>query len=291
VTSVRAIGTGFEAARIGTWSETERFAVSRDQLIAYAAATNDEIPQHADGTYAPPAYAIVVAFATLTRTMAALVAPELLKMGVHGKQDFRFARPIEPGAVLYSRAVPIGFEQRSSGVAAAVRGETSTEDGELVVEQFFTCFVRGGRTSASAGEPAPGHAFPESVRMQRPLAQVAQTFDADQTYRYADASGDRVAMHLDDAAARAVGHPGIIIHGLCTMAFVSRAVILTTCPEDPTRLQRLAVRFSRPCLPGQTMMTSVWGVPGGRGSYAFESTTDNGETVIKDGWAEVGAAG
>jgi hypothetical protein len=36
------------------------------------------------------------------------------------------------------------------------------------------------------------------------------------------------------------------------------------------------------------MTTSVWTVPPGRGAYAFESTTGGGETVIKDGWAEVG---
>lgn len=73
-----------------------------------------------------------------------------------------------------------------------------------------------------------------------------QTFDADQTFRYAEASGDTMPIHTDEEFARSVGLRGIIIHGLCTMAFVSRAAIQTACPEDPSRLRRLAVRFSAP---------------------------------------------
>ncbi len=83
------------------------------------------------------------------------------------------------------------------------------------------------------------------------MAEVTYRFDDDQTFRYAEASGDPVRIHLDDAAARAVGLPGIIIHGLCTMAFCGRAVIESVGGGDPTRLARLAVKFSRPVLPGQ----------------------------------------
>ena len=32
-------------------------------------------------------------------------------------------------------------------------------------------------------------------------------------------------IHLDDEIAKAMGFPGIIIHGLCTMAFTSQAAI------------------------------------------------------------------
>ena len=82
-----------------------------------------------------------------------------------------------------------------------------------------------------------------------------------------------------------MGLPGIIIHGLCTMAFTSRAVIETACPEDPTRLRRLAVRFSKPCRPGETITTRIW--PAGDGRLAYETTSDSGDVVIKDALAEV----
>jgi acyl dehydratase len=92
-------------------------------------------------------------------------------------------------------------------------------------------------------------------------------------------------IHLDDAFAKSVGLPGIIIHGLCTMAFTSVAAIEHTCPDDPTKLKRLAVRFAAIALPEQTITTRIWDT--GDGSHAFETTSDAGPVVIKDGLAEV----
>jgi acyl dehydratase len=95
-------------------------------------------------------------------------------------------------------------------------------------------------------------------------------------------------IHLDDDFAKSMGLPGIIIHGLCTMAFTSRAVIETACADDPARLKRLAVRFSKPVLPEQTIETAIWdaGNGGGRSRYAYRTTCGDA-AVIKDGLAEV----
>ena len=57
--------------------------------------------------------------------------------------------------------------------------------------------------------------------------------DDDQTYRYRDASGDLMPIHVDDEFARSVGLPGIIAHGLCTMAMCSQAVVTTVAGGDP----------------------------------------------------------
>ena len=57
--------------------------------------------------------------------------------------------------------------------------------------------------------------------------------DDDQTYRYRDASGDTMPIHVDDELARSVGLPGIIAHGLCTMAMCSQSVIATVAGGDP----------------------------------------------------------
>jgi acyl dehydratase len=87
-----------------------------------------------------------------------------------------------------------------------------------------------------------------------------------------------------------VGLPGIIVHGLCTMAFTSVAAIESFTPEDPSRLRRLAVRFASIALPEQTITTRLWsaGERDGRACYAYETTNDQAAVVIKDGWAEIG---
>jgi acyl dehydratase len=122
-----------------------------------------------------------------------------------------------------------------------------------------------------------------------PVATFEQTIDTDQTFRYADASGDRMPIHLDVDFATKVGLPGIIIHGLCTMAFTSWAAIEAVAEGDPARLRRLAVRFSKPVLPGQTIVSTFWeaGEVEGAKVFGFETRTSDGDLVIKDGLVEV----
>ena len=96
-------------------------------------------------------------------------------------------------------------------------------------------------------------------------------------------------IHLDDDFAKKVGLPGIIVHGLCTMAFASRAVVQETCADDPTRLKRLAVRFSKIVQPHETVTHHLFdaGEAGGRRRIAFETTSSAGGAALKDGVAEV----
>ena len=110
--------------------------------------------------------------------------------------------------------------------------------------------------------------------------------DEDQSVRYAEPSGDHNPIHLDPDFARAVGLPGIINHGLCTMAFASHAVI-GVAGTDPRNLVRLAVRFAKPVLPGQDISTRVWttGSDAEPGTFAFQTSSDAGQVVIKDGLA------
>jgi acyl dehydratase len=275
----------FNADAIGKSGDPVSFEVTRDRIAAYAAATNDTIGPHAAGDIAPPVFAIVPAFQAAGIASMQVIPGELLGAILHGEQDFHYHRPIEPGMTLTTTAAPIGMRQRSSGVTVVTRAETLEDGGELVVEQFMTTFVRGASGVEDVGDEAPGHRFDESLRDREPDAEVAQTFDADQTFRYAEASGDPMQIHLDEEFAKAVGLPGIIIHGLCTMAFTSVAAIEHGCPDDPTRLRRLAVRFASIALPGQTITTRIW--DSGDGAHAYETASDAGAVVIKDGLAVI----
>jgi acyl dehydratase len=58
---------------------------------------------------------------------------------------------------------------------------------------------------------------------------------------YADASGDQNPLHQDDAFAQSVGFPGIIAHGMFTMAHVVKAV--TDWLGDPGALASVDVQF------------------------------------------------
>lgn len=62
--------------------------------------------------------------------------------------------------------------------------------------------------------------------------------------RYAGASGDFNPIHFSDRVATSVGLPGVIAHGMYTMALVGRAV--TAWAGDPAAVVDLSVRFARP---------------------------------------------
>jgi acyl dehydratase len=273
--------------RLGQWGEPSRFEVTQERIAAYAAATNDEYPAHRAGELAPPVFPVVPALlGVLAPAIMAVVPGEIAMRVVHGEQDFRYHRPIVPGMTLVSRAAAVGVHGTSSGVVVLGKATSETDGGDPVVGQYMAAFFRGATLDVHEGEPLTEHAFDESIRAGEPAARVTQGFDPDQTQRYSEASGDPMPIHLDDDFAKAMGLPGIIIHGLCTMAFCSRALVQEFCPDDPTRIKRFAVRFSKIVQPSEKIATALWDAGGGR--VMFETTSDNGNVVIKDGLAEIG---
>ncbi|MGY1621740.1 MaoC family dehydratase [Geodermatophilus sp. SYSU D00965] len=62
--------------------------------------------------------------------------------------------------------------------------------------------------------------------------------------RYAGASGDFNPIHWNERVATEVGLPGVIAHGMLTMALAGRAV--TAWAGDPGALVEYHVRFGRP---------------------------------------------
>jgi acyl dehydratase len=62
--------------------------------------------------------------------------------------------------------------------------------------------------------------------------------------RYAGAAGDFNPIHWSDRVAVAVGLPGVIAHGMLTMALAGR--VLTVWAGDPAAVVEYGVRFARP---------------------------------------------
>ncbi|WP_424734468.1 MaoC/PaaZ C-terminal domain-containing protein [Mycobacterium sp.] len=278
----------FDDSGLDQWSDDDRFGVTRERIAEYAAATNDPIAAHRAGDVAPPVFGIVPVFDSMMMPAVDVFPVELIPRIVHGEQDFRFYRPIRPGDKLVSRGKMIGYQGLKKGTRAAILVECRSQEGELVNEQYVTCFVRGYTADKSVGELSPEHKFDDTLREAAPLAKVDQHIDDDQTFRYAAASGDPMPIHLDAEVARDAGLPGIIAHGLCTMAFASWALLTEAADSDVHRLKRFAVRFAKMVLPGDDLETRIWVKSAGDGvtTYAFE-TARGDDFVITDGLAEI----
>ena len=274
----------FDASGLGKWSRERTFEVTRERLADYAAATNDPIAAHNSGDIASPAFAIVPVFESMLEPVFNVVPKELAGFGVHSAQDFVFHRPIEPGDKLVARGQMVGFDGQPNGTRGHVMMECRTLDDELVNSQHITVFVRGVDAGETIGELAPGHRFPDALRGTEPLATVSQHVDEDQTFRYSVAAGDPMPIHLDAEFAKQMGLPGIIAHGMCTLAFASWAVLTAVGDSDVRRLRRFAGRFAKPVLPGQDLTTRIW--QGADATYHYETSVGD-DVVVKDGLVEL----
>jgi acyl dehydratase len=265
----------FDLGAIGRAGDEHTYEVTAEALERYAAATDD-----APGG---PVFAIVPVWETIAPASKSVAADEETRRRVvHYEQDLLLHRPIEAGMTLVSRATPVALLGRPNGASLVIRTETRTSAGELVNEQYVTEFFRGVEAPESVGDRAPAHGL--DANGDAPAGEISYAVAEDQTVRYADASGDRFAIHLDDEFARSVGLPGRIVHGLCTMAFAGRAALEVAGVDDPARVSRLAVRFSAPLFPGETVTTRVWRLDGG---YGFEAVNGEGKVVVKDGRLEL----
>ena len=278
--------------KLGTRYEQRTATIDVEQARAYAAATNDANPVYSSGKFAPPVFAVVPTWDAMMLALHDVVpAADQLAM-LHAEQDMHFHQPLVPGQTLVTWAEAYGMRSGRMGTRFTMRVMSCDRADLPVVEQFATMLIRGAG-SADGGQAPPDHGFPPSARAAR-VAQVTARVDEDQTLRYRDASGDTNGIHVDDAAARAVGLPGVILHGMCTMAMCGQAVVDKLAEGDPSRLRRLAVRFYRPVFPGSEVVTTLFdagpGLPqgprGGRRSYAFEASS-GGKVVVRDGRAEL----
>lgn len=277
----------FDAGALGTWSEPMSYRVRAEAITAFARATNDQRPDAVAGQVAPPVFAIVPVMGI--RGASVVLAEHRAEIGpraVHGEHWMRLHRPIRAGDELVSRSCPVGVHAKASGVTVVNRFETRCAD-ELVAEQFFTGFYRGVPSTVQAGEAAPSLRQRHSEDPGRFVAAVAYRIDPDQPARYADASGDHNPIHLDDAAARAVGLPGVIVHGMCTLAVAARAVRAALAEDGRATVTELGARFSRPLLPGAELITRSYdlGEDGPARAIRFECTDSDGQTVLSSGYA------
>ena len=261
---------------------TTTFEVTAESIEAFARATNDDNERYlaGDESVGGPVYPIVSAFGSyMEAAMDPDLGADLLRL-VHGSEEHVLHRPVHVGDTLTVTPVLESIETKDSGETFTVAVVQTNEAGETVAETRGTMFIRGSGSRRAAVADA------RATEEEREVVYEESTkVDEDQPRRYAEASGDHNPIHLDEATAKMAGLPGVILHGMCTMAIAAKAAVNGLADGDPTRLKRIAVRFSRPVLPGQELTTKFWKT--GDTSYGFETYNPKGSAVIKAGTVEI----
>jgi 3-hydroxybutyryl-CoA dehydratase len=127
----------------------------------------------------------------------------------------------------------------------------------------------------------------KELRQGDSIPELKVTPDAGLTKRYAEASGDPNPIHTDPEFAKSAGLPGIILHGLWTMAQVARGSA-ALAGGDPRALRRLSVQFRGMGFPEQevTVSGTVKQVDGNR--VVVDTVAEQGgNQIIRNAEAEL----
>ena len=108
------------------------------------------------------------------------------------------------------------------------------------------------------------------------MSERSVRFTTEQIAAYAEASGDRNPIHLDDDIARSVGLPGLIAHGMLQMGLMG--VIAAEAAGGPDKLTRLYCRFAGMVLPGDTVTFTA--ERAGPGKLELRAVNQKGEAVL-----------
>ena len=269
-------------ALVGKEYETDTFEVTAEAIEKYARATNDLNERYiGDDVVASPIFPIVPAFQFL---MKAGMDPELeadLMRLVHGEEDHVLHKPIKPGDTLTLTPVIESIEAKETGETFTVKVTETNQDGELVAEIRAISFIRG----SGSKKPGSGGESPQRDIVHEHTFKI----DEDQPVRYAEASGDPNPIHTDENIAKMAGFPGVINHGMCTLAMAVKGAVDGLAGGDPTKVKRVAVRFSKPVFPGHELTTKFWkeGSADGSTVYGFETYNPDGAAAIKNATVEI----
>jgi len=119
----------------------------------------------------------------------------------------------------------------------------------------------------------------EDVKVGDEIPALEKAVKREQIKAYADASGDQNPLHQDDSFARSVGFPGIIGHGMFSMAHLTTAV--TNWLGDPAALKQIEVQSRAVVFMDETLVA--------RGRV--ESLDPGTRQATLNVWAEVDRAG
>jgi acyl dehydratase len=255
-----------------------------DAIAVYAAATGDPTTSVLDGSAVPAVFPVILIFEPQEAARADV--PESvwhrIRGGVHGEHDIVIHRPLVPGERLDTSSWISAVRTSYAGTQIIVQFEQVDSDGAVAVEQWWTMVLLGLHGVADLGTIPAEHRFPDDARA-RPLGSASQHIDKDVAHRYAEVSGDWSAHHFDIEVARAAGFDFVFTHGLCTMGIATH-LLLGVLGADPSRVQRVAVRFASPTPLDSELTVNAFGID--KNSYAFEAVA-NGATTITHGRLEL----
>ena len=269
------------------------YEYDQNKLILYAlgvgaGADPDDLKfcyENAPGLLALPTFGVIPPFPALMGLLGAPGVDINLMMLLHGEQYLEIHKqPAPGGGKLTTRPKIANIYDKGNGALIELEAETTDETGEVVYRNVFGTFIRGEGGFGGEKGPAPGNEPPD-----RPPDKVVEMPTLPQQALLYRLSGDINPLHADPGFAAMAGFDKPILHGLCTFGFAGRAVLKEYCDNDPEKFKSIKVRFSRHVFPGETIVTEMWDVGGGKIIFQAKTAERPDEISITSAMVELNA--
>jgi acyl dehydratase len=269
---------------VGKTSAPTKFSYSSRETILYAlgvGAKADELDFlfEMNGPKVLPTFAVIPSFQALVGITGDLAVNPM--MVLHGEQKIRLHRPIPPAGELSTVAEVKGIYDKGKGALVLVEARTTDENGEPLLDNWFSIFARG--EGGFGGERGPEAIKADPPEGKAPDFSVSERTAPEQALLYR-LSGDLNPLHASPQFAKMGGFDRPILHGLCTYGYAGRAFLHQACGGDPSKFKSFAARFAGVVYPGDTLTTEGWLLEPGR--WALRTRTQDDRIVLSNALAE-----
>ena len=210
---------------------------------------------------------------------------------LHAQQEVEIFARLEPAATVIglNRVTALCDRGPERGAVAALeRDIRDAATGKLLARAKRVEILRGDGGFTSRGgisDAEPERLAPLTCTERSPdvAIELPTLPQAALIYRL---SGDYNPLHADPRVAALAGFPRPILHGLASFGLAAHAVLRGICGYAAERLRRLAVRFTAPVYPGETLRFELWLEHDGRARFRAQ-VKERGVTVLDRGVAEL----
>jgi len=195
---------------------------------------------------------------------------------LHGAQGIELFDEIPAeGEIESTGSIGAIYDKGKGATVELISESIDIATGKPLLKTTMTAFMRGEGGFGGERGPSPTFELPD----RKPDHEVRYETRIDQPLLYR-LSGDRNPLHSDPSFAKLGGFDRPILHGLCTYGFTGRALLNAVCGGDASRFRAMDARFSKPVMPGDDLVVSMW-VDGG--TCLFQTKNQDGDVVMDQG--------